>query len=185
MATESEIHAIVEVPHDAHQSDAHGEVNLLQPDPTMVILTWVTFGLMALVLHRFAWKPILKTISDREDKLRQSVDDADKISAELSNIGQERDKIIGDADSQAKDIVSQSRKAATEAARVIEVNAKEEGQILLENARREIGAAQEKAEAILKRDSAELAVSLAGKVIGDSLDAKKSQSLIDKLIQDI
>ena len=69
-----------------------------------------------------------------------------------------------------------------EAANLIEKKAREEAQILLENATREIGAAQEKAIVGLRRESADLAIELSGKILEENLDTDKNRALVDKLI---
>ena len=121
-------------------------------------------------------------MDERETKIRDSVDNAEKIESELAEIEGKRSDILADADTKAKDILTTSRKGAVEAARVIENKAREETQIMLENAEREINTAQERARATLRQESADLAVSLAGKVIEDNLDEEKSKALINKLI---
>ena len=161
------------------------EVNLVGINKQMVLWTWVTFGLLLLILHKFAWKPILSALDQREKGIRESVENAEKIRIELEQIEGKRERLIKEADDKAKEIVATARKAAVEASRVIENKAKEEANILLENANREIKAAREKAEATLRHDSAELAIALAGKLIGENLDDTKNRTLTEQLINKI
>jgi hypothetical protein len=63
--------------------------------------------------------------------------------------------------------------------------ARDEAQILLANAQRELKAAHEKALADLRRESADLAIGLSRKIIGESLDEKKSRDLVDRLIKTV
>ncbi|MEM7395569.1 MAG: F0F1 ATP synthase subunit B [Verrucomicrobiota bacterium] len=151
----------------------------------MFVWTWITFGLTVAVLAKFAWKPILAILDEREKKIAKSVDDAEEIDRQLTEIQSTRDAKIAEADDEAKEIVAASRKAANEAARVIENKAKEESQIMLENADREINAARDKAESKLRTESAELAVALAGKILGEELSEKKHRKLTDKLIAEL
>lgn len=177
--------ATIEVQPHGHAAEAHAASINLNPSPTMVVLTWVTFGIMALVLYKVAWKPILAGLDKREESIRKSIEEAEQVRRQLDEIEAKRSSIIHEADQQAKEIVNASRKAAHEAARIIEGKAKEESQILLENATREIGAAQEKAQAALRKESAELAVSLAGKLIGENLDNERNRTLTDRLIHEL
>ena len=108
------------------------DVNLMDPSKNMVIWTWVTFGILLIILHKFAWKPILAGLDKREGDIKESVENAEKIRDELAQIEQKREKSIAEADEKAKDIVSMARKAAVEASKVIENKAKEEAKILLE-----------------------------------------------------
>ena len=161
------------------------KVNLVGINEQMLLWTWVTFGLLLLVLYKFAWNPILSALDRREKDIRESVENAEKIRTELEQIEGKREKLIKEADDKAKEIVTTARKAAVEASKVIENKAKEEAKILLENANREITAAREKAEAVLRHDSAELAIALASKLIGENLDSEKNRVLTEQLINKI
>ncbi len=161
------------------------DINLMSPDKIMVGWTWITFLILLILLHQFAWKPIFNALETREDNIRKSVENAQRIKEDLAQMDEKREKIIRDADERAKEIVAAARNAAVEASKVIDTRAKEEAKIMLENAKREIHAAQEKATAKLRRESAELAVALAGKLINENLDTQKNQLLIDRLIKEI
>ncbi len=166
-------------------ADEHGEVNLMDPSKDMAIWTWVTFGFLLLVLYKFAWNPILSGLDKREKDIRESVENAEKIRTDLQQIEGKREQLIKEADDKAKEIVTTARKAAVEASKVIENKAKDEAKIVLENANREITAAKEKAEAMLRKDSADLAIALSSKLIGENLDNEKNRILTDKLIDKI
>ncbi|MCP4931762.1 MAG: ATP synthase F0 subunit B, partial [Candidatus Marinimicrobia bacterium] len=51
---------------------------LVQLDPGLFIWTIITFLVLFFVLAKFAWKPLLKMLQDREDMIRSSLDDAEK-----------------------------------------------------------------------------------------------------------
>lgn len=166
----------------AHEG-AHEPASPLQVDGQMVAWTWVMFALVAVVLYKYVWKPILAGLDQRESGIRKSIEDAEEIQRQMETLGEKTRGMIAEADQKARDIVDASRKAATEAARVIEDKGREESRILLENATREIAAAREKASASLRLESAQLAVDLAGKILQEELSPKKQQELTTKLIQ--
>lgn len=182
--SEQETSAQVEVPAGAGH-EGHEQPSVLSVSPQLMGLTWITFGLMLFVLYKKAWKPILAGLDKREADLRKAVDDAARIRDELAAMDEKRRAIIAQADGQAKQIVDAARQAATDAATVIENKAREEAQILVENAQREIRAAHEKAVTSLRRESADLAIDLARRVIRDNLDEARSRKLTDQLIQNI
>ncbi len=171
--------AVAEVPAGVAETHAPNPMSL---DATMMILTWITFLVVAAVLYRVAWKPILAGLDKREATIRKALEDAAKAQQELERINQQRQQQIDEADAKAKAIVQQARQAAVEAANAIEGKAREESQILLANAQRELKTAHAKALAELRRESADLAIDLSRKIIGESLDEKKSRELVDRLI---
>ena len=151
----------------------------------LVVLTWVVFVALLAILYKFAFKPILNALEDRENKIRQSLDDANQARMQLEQVESTRAQIISDAEQEAKDIIQKAREGADEAARNIKDKAKQEAQILVENAERDISEKENQARARLRGESADLAISLASKIVGENLDDEKNRSLTDKLIKEI
>ncbi len=169
----------------ANAAPAAGKENLLTPDVNMLILTWVTFFLLVAFLYKYAWRPILSALEVREESIRKSVEEAQKIKEELEKINEACEQVLQEAEDKSKEILAQSRKGAVEAAKIIEEKAKEQANILLENARRDIREEVEKAQANLREESVHIAVSLAGKLIAKNLDDEKNQKLLDEFIKEI
>lgn len=170
-----ETHQTVEVP----SSDESGVMAI---SPMMMGLTWVTFILVTIILYKVAWKPILATLERREESIRKAQENAEKIREELQKMEENRKATVAEAENQAREIIAAARRAAEEAGRVIEEKSRREAQILVENAERDIGKARDKAVATLRKESADLSIALAGKLIGANLDDEKNRSMVDKLI---
>ena len=167
-------------------TEAHSkEIGFMSPEMNLLVLTWVTFIIVVLILHKFAWKPILKGLDEREKMIRMSVDEADRIKLELTKIEEKRIEIIREAEIKSRDIIDQSRKAAVEATKVIQQKAREETKIFMQNAQRELKDTVEKAQADLREESARIAVNLASKLIEENLDTEKNKKLINQFIKDI
>ena len=159
--------------------------SLISPDLGMLILTWVIFFLLLGILYKFAWKPILTLLDAREESIRRSIAEAERIKEEMADIELTRKKLIEEASTKAKDIIVQSRKAAGEAAQVIEAKAREEARISLENALRDIREETQKAQVRLREEGAHMAITLAGKLIQENMDTAKNRKIIDCIIKDI
>ncbi len=169
----------------ARMMQDHGETGLFAPDIAMLIFTWATFLLLLGILYKFAWKPILAGLDQREETIRRSLDEAEKTRQEFEKIDETRQHLMSQAEQEAKDILNNGRKAAHNASRVISERTKEETQIILKNAQREVNAEFENAEEKLRRESAQAAVVLAGKLIEENLDTPKNHRLVEKLITKI
>jgi F-type H+-transporting ATPase subunit b len=183
MADQPNLHESTEVARSP--AEARHEVNLLNPEIQVMLLTWVTFFVLLSILYKFAWKPILQTLDDREEGIRRAVEEADKTRAEYEQIEETRKKLIAEAQDQAKGIVDQSRKAAVNAAKVIEQKTKEQAAIVLENAQREIKSEKDKADAILRQESVETAILLAEKIIAENLTDERNKKLVSRLLKEI
>lgn len=176
-------HETIESSNDHH--DTSGAPGFLAPDQTVLLLTWITFFILLAVLHKFAWKPILAALDQREQAIRKSIEDADRIQKELDQLDEKKNQIITQTEEKGKEIIAISKKAASEAAHAIQAKAKEETQIMTENARREINNEMEKARAELKAESVQIAVDLAEKLLEEKLDKSKDSKLVNELIKNI
>lgn len=173
--------ATAEVP-----AGGHGESpQLMNVAPTLVGLTWVTFILMTVVLYKVAWKPILAALQSREDSIRKSLEDAEKARRELAEAETRRKEMLADADKRGREIVELARSSANDLAAMIDKKARDEARVLIEDARREINDAAEKARFMLRRESADLAIQLAEKILKENLTAAKNKDMIERLLKDV
>ena len=171
--------AVAEVP----AKHAPGEV--IDVSGTMVVLTWVTFILAALILYRLAWKPIMAALDKREGDIRQSLADADGARKEAARVNEETKLMLSKAQEEARTIVDGARKAAQQVAAAIEDKANKEGRDLVKSAEREISFAQEKAINALRKQSAQLAVDLASQVVRKDISSADKKVLLDRLLQEL
>ena len=173
----------IEIP--AVGGEVHAKPDILAPDVGMLILTWVTFLTLFGILQKFAWKPILAVLQKREDTIRTSLEQADKIKTAFADIQQSKDDVLAKAHRSAQDIVEQSRKRAQDLARSIEERAKAHAQEILEAAHQQVEGEKERAIAAVRRDSAQVAIGLAGKIMGENLDNEKNRKIAERYIKEI
>ena len=76
---------------------ASGKNPLVALTPGLYIWTIITFLLLLYVLAKFAWKPLLKMLEDRENLIKSSLDDAEKAKLELEKLNEESEKIMAKA----------------------------------------------------------------------------------------
>ena len=162
-----------------------GSSNLLTPETLMVILTWVTFFILLFILQKFAWKPILEGLQKREDYIRKSLSDADKIKEQLAQVEIAKAKILDEAKDKANAIVEQSRKTGSELAVQIEQKAKKNAEDIISNAHQEIQGEREHVRQALKKESVQTAVTLAEKILKENLDSEKNRNLINQAMKDL
>jgi len=188
---------------DEHVADAHAETDIkkhteehvghgdhkpagpMDPDAPMLYWTWGIFIVLLAVLYKVAWKPILTGLNEREDTIRKSLSDAEEATKKLVDIQEESKKLIHDAGVEAKGIVTQARDTAKELAKDIEDKAKAEAANVRDGALKEIESAKNEAMQSLRNESSELAISLAGKLLGENLDTEKNRALTQLLIDKI
>ena len=162
-----------------------GSPNILTPETLMVILTWVTFFILLFILQKFAWKPILMGLKKREDYIRKSLQDADKIKEQLAQIEAAKIKIIDEAKTQANGIIEQSRKTGHELELQIEQKAKKNAEEIINSTYQEIQGERQRVLQALKKESVQTAVTLAERILKENLDTEKNRNLINQAIKDI
>jgi F-type H+-transporting ATPase subunit b len=158
---------------------------LLDVERIMAILSWAAFFCVLFILQKFAWKPILAALKQREDYIRKSLEDADKVQAQLAGSEAAKAKIIEEAKEKANTIIEQSRKMGTELAAQIEGRAKKNAEEIISSARQGIDGERERVRNTLKKESVQTAVSLAEKILKENLDTEKNRKLINDAIKDV
>ncbi len=159
--------------------------DILTPDVTMLILTWVTFFSLLIILHKFAWKPILEALQKREKEIRDALENADKAKVQLALIEQERQKILSEAKTQAIQIINQGRKTAKDLAADIEAKSRQHAQEITQSAHEEIAGEKQRLLKSLRQESAEVAISLASKIIQENMDQDKNRRLVQDAIKQL
>lgn len=160
-------------------AEAPGVIDVSGP---MMLMTWITFGILAFVLYKIAWKPILLGLDERESSIRKSLGDAAKARAELAEVEARTKQMMAEARAEGEAIVSAARKSAVDLANAVEKRAQEKTLAMTEEAKREIAAATDKARLTLRAETADMAISLAGRIIGENMDSEKNRALTRKIV---
>jgi F-type H+-transporting ATPase subunit b len=169
-----------------HEPDHSGGGNpLLRLDPGMAIWTWIVFFIFLFILGKFAWKPILKSLDEREKKIKKSLDDAEKARIALEEASQKQQEIINQGEKEAMGIVQKARDSSQQVAVQIQNKAKQEAEEIIEKAKKDITQQKEQAVNELRREAAGLAISAASKLIETNLDDDKNRKLVDAYIKEL
>ena len=153
---------------------------LVQLDPGLYVWTILTFLLLFFLLTKFAWKPLLKALSEREEKIRSSLEKADEAQQKLERLGAEGEEIIGKARAEAQSIVSDGKKASEKVRGEIETKAKEKANTIVTQAEKQITAEKEKAISDIRSEVAALSIQIAEKLIRKNLSQKDNMALINE-----
>jgi len=169
----------------ARASESGGEVNLFAGDLGNAIWTLVIFLLVIVVLGKYAWGPLLSALQQREQFIRNSLQEAkdDREAAEARL--QEYEARLQKATAEATQIVEQGRQDADKAKGRIEETARTEADKMLDRAKREIDLARQSAIKDLYATSAELATDIAGKVLKREMSPKDHERLIQESIEEL
>ena len=158
---------------------------LVQPDPGLFIWTIITFLVLLALLAKFAWTPLLQALEGRQERIRRSLEDADKARQELERLQQESAKIMQQARIEAESIVAQTRADAERLREELKQKAKEEADNILRNAQQQIQLQTRQAIQQIRHEVADIAVSLASKLLERNLAKEDNARLIDDTLKQI
>ena len=158
---------------------------LVQPDPGLFIWTIITFLVLLALLAKFAWKPLLQALEGRQERIRRSLEDADKARQELERLQQESAKIMQQARIEAESIVAQTRADAERLREELKQKAKEEADNILRNAQQQIQLQTRQAIQQIRHEVADIAVLLASKLLERNLAKEDNARLIDDTLKQI
>ena len=158
---------------------------LIQIIPGLMIWTLVSFAITLWVLKRYAFGPIQKLIDDRRERIRASVEEADRTREEARSLLEEHRALIGQARGEAESILAEARKLADAQRQQMREETEEDRQRRLEETKRQIEQATQQALADLKRGVADLSVLAAEKITRKTLTSADQQRLIDEALAEI
>ena len=161
-------------------------MGLVMPNPGTIFWMLVIFGIVVFILKKFAWKPILNALKEREESIANALDSAEEAKREVAGLKADNEKIIAEA-RREKDLILREAKELKDK---IVVEAKEkaaaEAQKTIEHASLQIEAEKTAAINEIKKQVAELSVNIAEKIIQKELSNKiEQEKMVDGLIDDI
>ncbi len=159
--------------------------SLISVTPGLMIWTVISFGVVVVVLWRFAFGPIQKTIDERRERIRQSIEEADHARKEARQLLEEHRTLIGKARGDAEAILAEARKVADAQRERVKQETAADRQRRLEDTRKQIEAETQRALDQIRREVAELTLQATAKVTGKVLDAEDHRRLIEDAIAEL
>lgn len=167
------------------ETGSHEEPQPLEPQAPLAIWTIVVFVGLMLVLWKFAWKPLAKALHEREERMEHTLQEVERAREESERLLCEHRKQMADAADQVRALIEQAHRDAETTASEIISKAHGEAESALHRAQREIVNAKDEALVELWNKAAELAVSVAGKVLTRELSAEEHHRLIARAIEEL
>jgi F-type H+-transporting ATPase subunit b len=153
--------------------------------PGLMIWTIVFFVIVLVVLKRYAFGPIQKTIDDRRDRIRSAIDEADNARDEARRLLEEHKQLIGQARSEAEEILSEARRIGEAQRERVREEADADRARRLEETQRQVEQATNQAIGQIRDEVGRLSVIAAEKIARKSLDDGDQRRLIDEALAEI
>jgi F-type H+-transporting ATPase subunit b len=160
-------------------------MDLVTPDVGLLFWTFCSFVILYFLLKKFAWKPILGSVNDREVSIREALLSAENAKKEMENLKSDNEKILKEAKIERENMLKDAREIKTKLISDAENQAKEQASKLIESAQLAIQNEKNSAMSELKQTVVELSVGIAEKVISSELEDKNKQlKVVENMLND-
>jgi F-type H+-transporting ATPase subunit b len=161
-------------------------MDLVSPNPGLILWTALTFLILLFILRKYAWKPILQAVTDRENSIESALLKADAVREEMARLTNENESLLKQARAERDAIISEGTKVKNQIISEAKEVAQKEGARQIELARQEINNQKLIALADVKNQVAALSLEIAEKVLRKQFeDQKKQDELVKELLKEV
>lgn len=161
-------------------------MELVQPGIGPIIWMTLAFGLLLWILAKFAWKPILKGLKEREQSIDEALNLANRAREEMKELKFSNEQLLKEAKEERDIILRDARDVKEKIVEEAREKANEEASRIVENAKETIEFEKMAALHEMKNQLASLSIEIAEKIIMEELSAKdKHKKLIDKMLDEV
>lgn len=148
---------------------------------------WQTIIFVGLIflLKKFAWKPILDAVNEREEGIKNALLSAENAKKEMQNLKSDNEKLLADARAEREIMLKEAREIREKIIADAKQDAQQQGEKLIEQAKAAINGEKNAAMADLKNQVSNLSLQIAEKILRSELSNKESQTkLVEQLLGD-
>lgn len=159
--------------------------SLLSPHVGLIFWTLVIFGLLLLLLRKFAWGPVVHALDEREQTIEESITRAERALEEARQMQADNEAARRDAERQAQAVLREAKEEA-DRRRAEEIEkTKADLAKLQAQAREEIEREKTQALTALRTEVADLAIGAAEKLLRENLDDDRQRRLVEGFLDDL
>ena len=150
-------------------------MELFKLDPGLAIWTWISFGILLLILWKFVFPPLMGNIKEREKLIAKSVDNADEIQKRLDDINKEYAVIIQKARSEADGILLETRKESDVLKKKLLLKAEQEAADIVEQTKEKMLEERDSLILSLQNEIADFVCDVSAKIVDTSFASDKDR----------
>jgi F-type H+-transporting ATPase subunit b len=169
----------------AQAAEEVSEPEDLYPHLDELIVAALAFLVVFLFMQRFVIPRINQTLEARRQKIQGDLEEADRRRREAEELLSDYRRQLSGARDEANRIIEEARQSAEQMRRDLENRAQDEARGIVERAQEEIRAERDRVFQELKAQVGELSLTLAGRMVGESLDRDRHLRMVDDYIRDL
>ncbi len=161
-------------------------MQLVTPSVGLFFWMFLTFGIVMFVLKKFAWKPILNILKERDDSIEAAIKSADIARQEMAQLKADNEKIMAEAKVERDNLLKEAKDLKDKIIGEARDKAAEEAAKMMETARENLKAEKDAALNEIKGQIATLSVQVAEKILKQKLgDQKEQKELMNDYLKDL
>ncbi len=150
-----------------------------------IILQWINFAILLFLLTKLLYKPLMSYLDRRREEVESKLKEADKTREEAESTLAEYEKQMAGAEEEGRDIKFQARNEGQQEREKIITQARADASRVMDKARQEIQLQEKKARTRLRRDTVDLSINIAEKLMEKELNREEQQKFIRQSIEDM
>lgn len=159
---------------------------MLTPEIGLVFWTTISFLILLFILGKYAWKPIINALNQREEGIKKALKSADEARKEMQNLQADNEKLLAQARVERDAMLKEAREIKDKIIADARSEAQEQGAKMIEQAKATIESEKKAAVAELKNQVALLSLDIAEKVVRNELEDKKKQlKHVENMLDDV
>lgn len=169
--------------HFAEAEASQGGLAALGLDVKSFLFQFVTFVLLLLILRKWAFPPLVKTLEERRIAVEKSIDQAKQTEVAMQNAEKQISTMLAEARDEAAALVAAGHREAAKMVEEAEAKAAKRAEHIVQEAHTSMEHELGKARTALKQETALLVAEAAGVILREKVDAKKNAELISKALK--
>jgi len=159
--------------------------NLLNPDTGLIIWTMVTFLVLVVVLGRFAWKPLLKVLDEREQGIRRDIEEAQAAKLSAAQMREQYEQEVARGQEKIKQLITQATTDAQKLREKMLREAEEEAARAAAMHKRQLEEEKEKVMRDVRKEVAAISVRAAEKLLRREMNPKAQEDILNDFFEEL
>lgn len=180
---------------DSHLQETHEEVSVESESPIgavagqfgldapTFIAQLVNFLIVLVILWRFVYRPVVRLLDERSEKIEKSVKTAQDIEERMAKLAVEREDVLNDARKEAQAIAEKAHEESSARREEMIASAKREVERVIAKGKEQLADEKKTMLRELRKDIVDIAVKAVARVLDDQVDEKRSQSLAEEVVR--
>jgi F-type H+-transporting ATPase subunit b len=166
-------------------SGGESDGGLISMHAGTILWTIFIFVILLIVLGKFAWKPIIKALKQREERIRESLEKADKVAADSEKAMAEQKAELEKQRREMTEAMQRTREEAEKSAQELLSKAKQEAADTAEQARRRVEEERKRAVEQIRAEAVDIALQAASHLLERTLDSDDHRKIVDQYLAEL